>query len=99
MIIIGIGLLVFGPKRLPEVGRTLGKGMREFKSTMGEIEDVKKSTIGQVDDLKDSFRVDLSGRPKDIYIGVIIFIPVIFYIPAAKFSYTFHKFSFFVNQC
>ena len=56
-----IALLIFGPKRLPEIGKTLGKGMREFKSTIGEIEDVKKSTIGQVDELKDSLRVDLGG--------------------------------------
>ena len=27
-------LLVFGPKRLPEMGRSLGKGMREFKSAI-----------------------------------------------------------------
>ena len=59
--ILVIALIIFGPKRLPEIGKTLGKGMREFKSTVGEIEDVKKSTIGQVDELKDSFKVDLSG--------------------------------------
>jgi sec-independent protein translocase protein TatA len=27
-------LLVFGPKRLPEMGRSLGRGMREFKSSI-----------------------------------------------------------------
>jgi sec-independent protein translocase protein TatA len=27
-------LLVFGPKRLPEMGRSLGRGMREFKSSV-----------------------------------------------------------------
>jgi sec-independent protein translocase protein TatA len=27
-------LLVFGPKRLPEMGRSLGKGMREFKNSV-----------------------------------------------------------------
>ena len=67
--ILVIALLIFGPKRLPEIGKTLGKGMREFKSTVGEIEDVKKSTIGQVDELKDSFKVDLgstkSAQKKD----------------------------------
>jgi sec-independent protein translocase protein TatA len=29
-----IVLLVFGPKRLPEMGRSLGKGMREFKNSI-----------------------------------------------------------------
>jgi sec-independent protein translocase protein TatA len=28
-------LLLFGPKRLPEMGRGLGKGMREFKDSIG----------------------------------------------------------------
>ena len=29
-----VALLVFGPKRLPEMGRSLGKGMREFKDSV-----------------------------------------------------------------
>jgi sec-independent protein translocase protein TatA len=28
-------LLVFGPKRLPEMGRSMGRGMREFKDSIG----------------------------------------------------------------
>ena len=32
-----LGLLVFGPKRLPEIGRSLGMGLREFKSTIGGV--------------------------------------------------------------
>ena len=39
-ILLVIVLLVFGPKRLPEMGRSLGKGMREFKdSVTGKHED------------------------------------------------------------
>jgi len=33
-----IVLLLFGAKRLPEIGSSLGKGIREFKSSMREIE-------------------------------------------------------------
>jgi sec-independent protein translocase protein TatA len=29
-----VALLVFGPKRLPEIGRSLGRGMREFKDSV-----------------------------------------------------------------
>ncbi len=29
-----VALLVFGPKRVPEMGRSLGRGLREFKSTI-----------------------------------------------------------------
>jgi sec-independent protein translocase protein TatA len=34
LVIILILLLVFGPKRLPEMGRSLGRGMREFKDSI-----------------------------------------------------------------
>jgi len=34
LILLLVLLLVFGPKRLPEMGRSLGKGMREFKSAI-----------------------------------------------------------------
>jgi sec-independent protein translocase protein TatA len=34
-------LLVFGPKRLPEMGRSLGKGMREFKTAITSNDDDK----------------------------------------------------------
>jgi sec-independent protein translocase protein TatA len=33
-ILVLVVLLVFGPKRLPEMGRSLGKGMREFKNSI-----------------------------------------------------------------
>ena len=29
-----VALLVFGPKRLPEMGRSMGRGMREFKDSI-----------------------------------------------------------------
>jgi sec-independent protein translocase protein TatA len=34
VIVLVIALLVLGPKRLPEVGKSLGKGMREFKDSI-----------------------------------------------------------------
>jgi sec-independent protein translocase protein TatA len=34
LILLVVVLLVFGPKRLPEMGRSLGKGMREFKDSV-----------------------------------------------------------------
>jgi sec-independent protein translocase protein TatA len=33
-IVLIIALLVFGPKRLPELGKSLGKGIREFKGSI-----------------------------------------------------------------
>ncbi|MDX6412831.1 MAG: sec-independent protein translocase protein TatA [Gaiellaceae bacterium] len=41
-------LLVFGPKRLPEMGRSLGKGMREFKdSVTGDKKDELELAIAR----------------------------------------------------
>jgi sec-independent protein translocase protein TatA len=34
MVIAGIALLVFGPKKLPEFGKGLGEGIRGFKAAM-----------------------------------------------------------------
>jgi sec-independent protein translocase protein TatA len=34
LIVLVIALIVLGPKKLPEVGRSLGNGMREFKDSI-----------------------------------------------------------------
>ena len=34
VLLLGIALLLFGAKRLPEIGRSLGGGMREFKDSV-----------------------------------------------------------------
>ena len=40
-IVLVIALLVFGPKRLPELGSSLGKGIREFKDSITGDDDDK----------------------------------------------------------
>ena len=39
IILLLVILIVFGPKRLPEMGRSLGKGMREFKESISGRDD------------------------------------------------------------
>jgi sec-independent protein translocase protein TatA len=37
ILVLVIALIVLGPKRLPEAGRSIGKGMREFKDSISGI--------------------------------------------------------------
>jgi sec-independent protein translocase protein TatA len=39
LVIFGIALLVFGPKKLPELGKGIGDGIRGFKSAMKNQDD------------------------------------------------------------
>ena len=39
LILLVVLLLIFGAKRLPEMGRSLGKGMREFKDSVTGVEE------------------------------------------------------------
>lgn len=38
LVILGIALLMFGPKKLPELGKGIGEGIRGFKSAIKEEE-------------------------------------------------------------
>jgi len=47
LILLFVVLLVFGPKRLPEAGRSLGRGMREFKNSITGNDD--KDSSGELE--------------------------------------------------
>jgi sec-independent protein translocase protein TatA len=44
-ILVLVILLVFGPKRLPEMGRSLGRGMREFKDSISGSADAEDASL------------------------------------------------------
>jgi len=50
LMIFGIALLVFGPKKLPELGKGIGEGIRGFKSAMKAEEEKPAGTITPVAD-------------------------------------------------
>jgi len=51
LVIFGIALLVFGPKKLPELGKGIGEGIRGFKSAMkADEEKPANNTIIVADD-------------------------------------------------
>ena len=46
IIVLAIALIVLGPKKLPEVGRSVGKGMRDFKDSLtGDRRDEDRDLI------------------------------------------------------
>jgi sec-independent protein translocase protein TatA len=45
LVIFGIALLVFGPKKLPELGKGIGEGIRGFKSAIKPEEDKPATAI------------------------------------------------------
>lgn len=68
MLIFLIILLVFGAKRLPEIGSSLGKGIREFKGSLREIErelkvpDTPAGKVGPTSD--DAEEEEGDGEPR-----------------------------------
>lgn len=40
LVIVGLALLMFGPKKLPELGKGIGDGIRSFKSAINDRADV-----------------------------------------------------------
>jgi TatA/E family protein of Tat protein translocase len=71
LIILAIALLVFGPKKLPEVGRSIGKAVREFRRTSDEIkgkieEEIQASEFKEIkDELKKDFTEDKEDKKED----------------------------------
>jgi len=79
ILIFVIALLVFGPKKLPEIGRSVGKALREFKKTSdeikgrieeeieaSEIKDIRKDIQSSVDDIKSGVKSFQDNIKKDI---------------------------------
>jgi sec-independent protein translocase protein TatA len=53
VVVLIIALIVFGPKRLPELGRSLGKGIREFRGSIsGDKEDDEDEELRELQQSK-----------------------------------------------
>ncbi len=72
LIILIIALLLFGAKRLPEIGRTLGKGISEFRKAQKgltdaierEVEKAEKEGEEKRADKGDGGKIDVKGDEK-----------------------------------
>ncbi len=49
VVVLVVALLVFGPKRLPEMGSAIGKTFQEFKKSMNEISESVKADVKKSD--------------------------------------------------
>ena len=52
-IILMVALVIFGPKKLPEMGRSLGKAIREFKNVGNDLQDELTKATDEIDREKD----------------------------------------------
>ena len=57
-VIAGIALVIFGPKRLPELGRTLGKTLRGLQSATNEFESEIKKAMTEAEPLMEEKKED-----------------------------------------
>ena len=68
ILLLGVALVIFGPGKLPELGQTLGKTIREFKSAVNNIdEDIKKDLVdlkNEVQDVQET--VDMRGTIEEL---------------------------------
>lgn len=61
IVILALALIFFGPRRLPEIAATLGRGLREFRKALNEV----KSEIAQAGTESTDFTPRIAPRPAE----------------------------------
>jgi TatA/E family protein of Tat protein translocase len=71
LLILGLALIVLGPKKLPELAKTLGKGLAEFRRATDDLKDEFRKMEHEVEDasaaaaLKDDSLLEPSDKPAE----------------------------------
>src|ERR1700693_217787 len=66
VLIFVVALLVFGPKKLPELGKSLGKGLAEFKRASDELKKTIETEIEQGKPELNSVRENVASIPASL---------------------------------
>jgi sec-independent protein translocase protein TatA len=67
ILLLVIALLIFGPKKLPEIGASIGKSINSFKRGMKEMEDTDKEKEGiQEQNLLEQKRSELEALEREL---------------------------------
>ena len=68
-IVLVIALIIFGPRKLPELGRSMGRGIREFKGSLtGDDKDdvdAKRAELEESSEAEEPVEGEVVGQPRD----------------------------------
>lgn len=64
VIVLIIALVIFGPKRLPEIGKSLGKGIKEFKKSTTELQEQITKDEPEAPKVEKTEATAAAGEPK-----------------------------------
>ena len=66
LVIFVVALLVFGPKKLPELGKSLGKGIREFRKATNELKSTWEDQVRDIEAPLSDVKKDLNAMGQDL---------------------------------
>ena len=66
LVIFIVALLVFGPKKLPELGKSLGKGIREFRKATDELKSTWHDQVKDIENPLNDVKRDLHNVSQDL---------------------------------